>query len=106
MTAMARNTGKLLSGLDELRQSIEMIILTPRGTVPLFREFGSGIIEYIDQPGASLLSFKADLIDSIERWEPRVRVLSLSVKRNEESGSFSIDLEAETRTGERIRVAV
>jgi phage baseplate assembly protein W len=106
MTAMARDTGKLLSGLDELRQSIEMIILTPRGTVPLFREFGSGIMEYLDQPGASLLSFKADLIDSIERWEPRVRVVSLTVKRNEENSSFAIELEAETQTGERLRITV
>ncbi len=44
------NTGKALSGLEHLRQSVRDILTTPIGTRVMRREYGSQLYALIDAP--------------------------------------------------------
>ncbi len=74
MTMMDRNTGKLLTGIEELKASILEIVITPIGSVPLNRPFGSHVFKMIDAPQNRELSLKSKILDAVDRWEPRVKV--------------------------------
>ena len=50
MIGMDRRTGKPLSGLDHLRQSIEDILATPVGSRRMRPEYGSQIRRFVDLP--------------------------------------------------------
>lgn len=49
MLGMDRNTGKLLSGTDHIRQSIVDILTTPLGTRVMLPEYGSKLFDLVDR---------------------------------------------------------
>lgn len=81
MIGMDRRTGKPISGLEHLRQSIEDILSTPLGSRRMRPEYGSGIRRYVDLPvnegwkGA----VQAEAARALGRWEPRVKIGSIQV---------------------------
>jgi len=73
MTRMDRATGKLITGIaDEIRASIEEILLTPVGSIPLYREVGSGLFDLIDAPQSRDLLLPSRVRDGIYIGEHRV----------------------------------
>lgn len=67
---------------EEIYQNIATILKTIKGTVPLDREFGVDG-SYIDLPMPMAMGqWQAEIIDAIERDEPRVRVLKVDFKEN------------------------
>lgn len=59
-------------------QNIAVILSTPRGTVPLYREFGLDW-SFMDKPMPLAKALMvAPVREAIERWEPRARVLDVS----------------------------
>ena len=76
MQGTNNTTGKSLSGLDHLRQSITDILTTPIGSRVMRREYGSRLFELIDAPlnRSTLLDVYAAAAEALQRWEPRVRV--------------------------------
>lgn len=69
-----------VTGLDDLRQAIAIIVRTPRGSDPLRPEFGSNIQRYIDYPvNRARPHLVRETVDAIRRWEPRVRVVRVAV---------------------------
>lgn len=63
--------------VEEILQNVRTIVLTRLGTVPLFREFGFSW-DHIDKPvHIARALIRADLIETIERWEPRAKVQSI-----------------------------
>ena len=50
MMGMNAATGRALSGLDHIRQSIAEILTTPIGSRLMRRRYGSEVPELIDQP--------------------------------------------------------
>lgn len=78
---MNRETGKELSGLDHLKQSIQDILTTRRGTRVMLREYGSNLPELVDRPINAQL--KADLYyetaQAILDWEPRLRLREVQI---------------------------
>ena len=97
-------TGKALSGLDHLRQSIRDILTTPVGSRVMRRDYGSRIFQLVDAPvnSRTIVDIYAATIEALLLWEPRVnprRVLIAAA----EAGRVVIDLEATyTPTGEPI----
>lgn len=82
MIGMNRKTGKSLAGLDHLRQSVEDILTTPRGTRVLCREYGSNLFEIIDKPfDPALITY--EIADALGRWEPRIKVKKVDVVMKE-----------------------
>lgn len=61
-------------------QNVEIIMATPKGTVPLAMEFGVDQ-SYIDTPTAEArIRMIAPLREAIEEWEPRVTVKQITDK--------------------------
>ncbi len=66
-------TGKRLSGIQHLRQSITDILATRIGTRVMRRTYGSRIPSLIDTPmnRATLIDIYAATAEALQRWEPR-----------------------------------
>lgn len=59
---------------EEILQNVRMIVRTRLGSVPLFRDFGFSW-QHLDKPvHIAQALVRAELIESIEKWEPRAKV--------------------------------
>ena len=96
LTGMDRNTGKVLSDVDHIAQSIGDILPTPIGTRAMRRGYGSLQFELSDAPlhrATALLEIAAAAM-AIARWEPRIDVTQISL-----SGDFASGQAVSTVTG-------
>lgn len=102
-----RHTGKTLTDVDHIRQSIQDIITTPTGTRVMRRDYGSLISELIDAPvnDALPLQLMAAIFDAIIRQEPRVTVTEIQLRRSENGLTADIGM-MRTDTGESITFPV
>lgn len=76
MNGTSAQTGKALSGIDHLRQSITDILTTPIGTRVMRRSYGSRLFELIDAPmnRFTLLDLYAATAEALATWEPRFKL--------------------------------
>ena len=76
MPGTNNETGKELTGLAHLRQSVRDILTTPIGTRVMRRGYGSRLMELVDAPltPATLTEIYAAAAEALGRWEPRLRV--------------------------------
>lgn len=75
MQGVNKQTGRSLSGVQHVRQSVEDILSTRKGTRVMRRDYGSDLPLLIDRPvNQSLLAaIRAETVDALTRWEPRLR---------------------------------
>ena len=68
-------TGKLLSGDTYLRQSMRMTLRTPLQSLVMHRDFGSKLMELIDEPRNQKLQLKAlsYAAEAVEKWLPHIK---------------------------------
>lgn len=80
MIGIDKNTGKALEGLAHLKQSIEDILTTPKGTRVMRREYGSDLPRLVDAPTnrETLLDIYAATAGALAEWEPRIAVESVT----------------------------
>lgn len=70
--------GDIVQGLDDIGQSIHIILRTPRGSDPHRPEFGSDLQRYIDWPIEQAIPHVVrETVDAIRRWEPRCQLQSV-----------------------------
>lgn len=76
MIGMNKNTGLTLEGIAHLRQSIEDILSTPKGTRVMRRDYGSNVPRLVDAPinRETLLDIYAETAGALILWEPRLKV--------------------------------
>ncbi len=81
MRGIDATTGKSLSGLDHLRQSVRDILSTPLGSRVLRREYGSQIFELIDAPlnRSAVMDLYAATADALARWESRFQLTKVQI---------------------------
>ncbi|CAJ7441137.1 Phage baseplate assembly protein [Burkholderia pseudomallei] len=81
MKGMNAITGRSMSGLDHLAQSIGRIVTTPLGSCIQRRTFGSESPDLIDAPanGATRIRLYAAIATALMRWEPRLTVTRVQV---------------------------
>ncbi|MFT2186362.1 GPW/gp25 family protein [Pseudomonas putida] len=81
MIGMDRRTGRTLTGIAHLRQSIEDILTTPIGSRRMRPEYGSTLRRFVDLPvGEGWKSaVQAEVARSLGRWEPRLRLTAVRV---------------------------
>ena len=73
--------GEVVEGAEEINQAISIILLTPKGSVPLRPDFGSNIRLYIDYPiNEAKAHIIRETVDAITKWETRITVNSVSVE--------------------------
>lgn len=85
--------------VEEVIQNITMILSTPQNTAPLDRDFGLPV-RFLDKPipvAEALLV--AEVLDAIEKYEPRAEVLDVSFVRDERTGKIIPSLEVEINGG-------
>ena len=81
MIGMDATTGAKLSGISHLSQSVRDILTTRKGTRVCRREYGSDIPAMVDKPinQSTIIDIIAEAADSIELWEPRLKVTRVTV---------------------------
>jgi phage baseplate assembly protein W len=96
MNGTSATTGKPLSGIDHLRQSIRDILTTPIGSRVMRRDYGSRLFELVDAPmnRSTLLDIYAATAEAIARWEPRFK-LQRVVASSASPGHVVLDLAGE-----------
>lgn len=96
---MDRKTGKPLTRLQHIIQSINTILTTPIGSMLLRRLFGSYIFALIDAPFNALTRQRliAACVDAIHRWEPRVRLTRVEISLGQDQGQFLIRVDAQVK---------
>ena len=100
---MNSNTGKGISDAEHIRQSIQDILTTPRGSRVMRRDYGSDLFELIDQPHtpALRLQLMAAIVAAIHQWEPRITVRMLHFESPKQTGRLTIQITADRIDGER-----
>ena len=81
----SRYTGKEINELEHIFQSIEMILHTRIGSRVMRRDFGSRLLDLIDQPmnQSTITAIYAAVNEAISAWEPRVRVVQTQIDTEE-----------------------
>ncbi|WP_027908739.1 GPW/gp25 family protein [Pseudomonas sp. URMO17WK12:I4] len=93
---MNRHTGSTITELEHISQSIGDILTTRLGTRVMRREYGSLLVDLIDQPGndtTRLLCYAA-IAMAVMRWEPRIRLSRVQLDAGTMAGQFVLTLEA------------
>lgn len=95
MNGMSAITGKALSGVEHIRQSIGDILSTPIESRVMRRDYGSMLFRLIDQPAnaATMMLLRAATADAIRRWEPRVRLTRVTFSGDFAAGAPIIAIE-------------
>lgn len=84
LAGVDNTTGKRISGVAHLRQSVRDILTTPIGTRVMREEYGSDIPSLIDQPDnqATTVRVYAAAATALMRWESkRLRLRQLKASR-------------------------
>jgi phage baseplate assembly protein W len=80
-TGVDRETGEILQGWDECRQSIGVIVTTARGSLVLNRDFGADAPGLQDRPQSrpSIMDHFMAIAEALRKWEPGFRLRRVSV---------------------------
>lgn len=75
-----------------IQQNIRLILTTPKGSDIHRPDFGSNLWQFIDQPLTAITKgrIKAEIIDAIETWEPRVEIIEVDLKKEYSSLTVKI----------------
>lgn len=103
MIGMSNVTGRALSDLGHIWQSVRDILTTPIGSRVMRREYGSLISELIDQPmnPATQLRLMSASVSALVRWEPRIRISSVRFSVTTDGGAV-LDIEGDRIDGSRL----
>lgn len=93
-------SGREVTDLDHIRQSVADILTTPVGTRIMRRDYGCLVFELIDQPysGALRLKIMAACVMALLRWEPRVIIERMELSHSH-GAAFYLDLAGRTTSG-------
>lgn len=82
MLGIDASTGKSLSGVNHLRQSVRDILTTPIGSRVMRRDYGSRLYQLVDAPmnDATRLDMMTATYEALEIWEPRLQLDSIAVE--------------------------
>ena len=91
---MDRTTGRRITGIDHLRQSIVDILTTPQGSRLERRTYGSILLSLVDAPSNSITRLRcyAAIASALMKWEPRVRVTRVGLEFGPEPGQADLEL--------------
>lgn len=106
-TGMERSSGKAISDINHLRQSVRDILLTPQGSRIARREYGSLLSALIDRPQnpALRLQIMSAVFVALSRWEPRLTLNSITIDSHFD-GSMVVGLIGERDSGAPVSFTV
>ena len=81
--------------MESVLQNIAVILSTPKGSVPMYRDFGISV-DILDRPiPVAKAMMTADIKEAIEQWEPRVTFISVDFMEDELNGRLIPMVEVE-----------
>lgn len=84
--------GVVLGGIDELDQAVVIIVSTPLRSDAHRPDFGCGASDYLDSPQNVITAHMVrEVFAAVERWEPRVRLVSVGVEFEESNVILDIN---------------
>lgn len=94
---MNRSTGRAITGIDHVKQSVVDILTTPLGSRLERRTYGSLLPSLIDQPAnaATRLRCLSAIASALMQWEPRLRVTRVALDMGAQMGQATLSLEGE-----------
>lgn len=97
MTGVSAFSGKPLTGIEHLKQSVTDILQTPIGTRVMRREYGSNVPYLIDAPMnvQTIARIYYEVADALNKWEPRLRLNSVQVTSVGSDGGLVLKLEGD-----------
>lgn len=73
--------GEIVDGVNEINQSIEIILMTRIGEDTLRPDFGCNIFQYLDRPINDIRAdVSREIITALRTWEPRITVDSVETQ--------------------------
>lgn len=81
MIGMSATTGRVLDGVEHLRQSVADILMTPLGSRVGRRDYGSELFGLLDQAMTPTLRLRlfAATATALLRWEPRLKLTAIAL---------------------------
>ncbi|MGI6394490.1 MAG: GPW/gp25 family protein [bacterium] len=84
--------GEVVENEYDIEQSINIIISTPKGTVPMLPDFGSDIDECVDMPVNDAVAFiNQYTIKALQKWEKRIKINSVTTTVEQEHLTVLVD---------------
>lgn len=81
--------------IASILQNIAVILATPKGTVPMYRDFGVDM-DFLDLPlPEAEIRMVAPVREAVERWEPRAKVLQVTCVQDGINGKLIPTVEVE-----------
>ncbi|EDV0343373.1 GPW/gp25 family protein [Atlantibacter hermannii] len=104
---MNQRTGEAITDIDHIRQSVRDILTTPVGSRIYRREYGSLFLSLIDDPTnpATKLRVMAATYSAINRWEPRIRLDSVTLETTMD-GEMVVELSGYRDDGSAVSLSV
>ena len=95
MNGINASTGKRLSGVGHLKQSIRDILTTRIGTRLMRRDYGSRLPDLVDNPMGEFLKVElfAATAEALAKWEPRFRLDRVYLQDASSEGRIVMALE-------------
>jgi len=86
--------------VSSVLEGIQLVLSTPKGTVPMYRDFGLNM-DFLDMPypGAEQMA-RAEIREAVERWEPRATVTDVTFVRDGANGRLIPTVEVEIHGAE------
>jgi len=79
--------------LEDINQSIEVILFTRKGEKIFEPEFGCGIWELLDRGIEQIPVLIASIYDALSKWEKRIKIDKVNIKSFEpNTGQVSIEI--------------
>lgn len=67
--------GSIVTGMDDVRQCVDVILKTRKGEDPLRPHFGCGLFDWISKPNtAAIPNMKKEILEALRLYEPRITV--------------------------------
>ena len=89
------NPGSIVEGLSDLKQSIQIILLTPKGSDPHRPNFGCDIYKYIDWPVNQITPYLVrEAIEALKYWEPRISLIQVTVNIDDSQVTLQVKWKA------------
>lgn len=84
-------SGRIHDLLEDIQQSLKIIIYTPKGTRIYDPIYGCDALSYIDRPQWEMQKLMIDIANQIEKYEKRIHLQEIYPQQsNIEKGQFSI----------------
>lgn len=71
--------GQIVQGLAAIKQRLNILLNTPKGSDPLRKRFGIGVFASIDKPSNSVLpAMRKDILDAVAEFMPEIKITKLT----------------------------